>query len=212
MGWKRILVLGATGGTGRQVVEQAVAAGVDVTVVTRNPAKLSPAAQSVRTVTGDLLRNTSVLAAAVAGQDAVISTLGVGQSFTPHGLIRTTAPAIVGALQQRGVSRLIFMSAFGVGATRQDTPLLPRLFIATLLRRIYADKEAGEDAILNSRLDWTIVYPVGLTDGPKTGNYRVGERLSLSGFPRISRADVADFLLKQVDDRGFVRKGVLMAP
>ena len=212
MASKRILVLGATGGTGRQVVEQAVAAGVDVTVVVRNPAKLSTAAKSVRTLTGDLLRNTSVLTAAVAGQDAVISTLGVGQSFKPVGLIRTTAPAIVGALQQQGVSRLVFMSAFGVGATRQDTPLLPRLVIATLLRQIYADKEAGEEAILNSPLDWTIVYPVGLTDGPKTGTYRAGERLSLSGFPRISRADVADFLMKQVDDRGFVRKGVLVAP
>jgi len=208
---KRILVLGATGGTGRQVVEQAIAAGMDVTAVVRNPAKLSTVAQSVRTLTGDLLRNASVLTAAVAHQDAVISTLGVGHSFKSAGLIRTIAPAIVGALQQQGVSRLVFTSAFGVGATRQDTPLLPRLFIATLLREIYADKEAGEEAIRNSPLDWTIVYPVGLTDGPKTGTYRVGERLSLSGFPRISRADVADFLLKQVDDGRFVRKGVLVA-
>ena len=212
MASKRILVLGATGGTGRQVVEQAVAAGIDVTVIVRDPAKLSSPVQSIRVLTGDLLHNTAVLTAAVAGQDAVISTLGVGQSFKPGGLIRTTAPAVVAALQQQGVRRLVFTSAFGVGATRQDTPLLPRLFMATLLRRIHADKEAGEEAILNSPLDWTIVYPVGLTDGPKTGKYRAGERLSLSGFPRISRADVADFLLRQVDDPEFVRKGVLVAP
>ena len=76
---KRVLILGATGGTGRQVVEQAIAAGVDVTVVVRDPAKLSTAARSIRVFTGDLLRNTSVLAGAVAGQDAVISTLGVGR-------------------------------------------------------------------------------------------------------------------------------------
>ena len=208
----RILVLGATGATGRHVVEQAVAAGADVTVVVRDPAKLSPPVRPVRILTGDLLHQTAVLTAAVAGQDAVISVLGVGQSFKPGGLIRTTAPAIVGALQQQGVRRLIFTSAFGVGATRQDTPLLPRLFIATLLRHVYADKEAGEEAILSSLLDWTIVYPVGLTDGPRTGTYRAGERLTLSGFPRIARADVAEFLLKQVDDPGFVRKGVLVAP
>ena len=209
---KRVLILGATGGTGRQVVEQAVAAGVDVTAIVRVPAKLSPSVRSIRVLTGDLMHNTAVLTAAVAGQDAVISTLGVGQSFKPGRLIRTTAPAIVGAMLQQGVRRLVFTSAFGVGATRQDTPLLPRLFIATLLRQIYADKKAGEEAIRNSSLDWTIVYPVGLTDGPKTGTYRAGERLSLSGFPRISRADVAEFLLKQVHDPAFIRKGVLVAP
>ena len=99
-----------------------------------------------------------------------------------------------------------------MGQTHRDTPLLPRLFIATLLRDIYADKQAGEAVILASALDWTVVYPVGLTDGPRTGTYRVGERLSLSGFPRIARADVAELLLRELDDRSHVRKGVLVAP
>jgi uncharacterized protein YbjT (DUF2867 family) len=90
--------------------------------------------------------------------------------------------------------------------------LLPRVFIATLLRDVYRDKQVGEQAILASDLDWTIVYPVGLTDGPRSGRYRVGERLSLKGFPRISRGDVAEFLLRQVEDRTYIRKGVLIAP
>ncbi|TMQ69018.1 MAG: SDR family oxidoreductase, partial [Candidatus Eisenbacteria bacterium] len=67
-------------------------------------------------------------------------------------------------------------------------------------------------AIRSSSLDWTIVYPVGLSNGPRTGNYRVGQRLKLSGFPVISRADVADLLLKEVDDRSHIRQGVLIAP
>jgi putative NADH-flavin reductase len=176
----------------------------------RSPDKLPPGAS--RVVTGDLANDAAVLQTAVLGQDAVISTLGVGQSFKSGHLISQSAPVLVAAMRQHGVRRLVFMSAFGVGATRQDTPLLPRLFIATLLRDVYKDKQAGELAIVTSDLDWTIVYPVGLTNGLRTGRYRVGERLALRGFPRISRGDVADFLLRQVEDRSHIRKGVLIAP
>jgi len=208
---RRLLVLGATGGTGRQVVEQAIASGLDVTVLVRDPAKLPALARPVRVVTGDLLRDDTVLDRAVAGQDAVISALGLGQSFKSGGLIARTTPAMVAAMERHGVRRLVFTSAFGIGATRRDTPFLPRLFIATLLRDIYADKEAGEAAIARSTLDWTILYPTGLTNGPKTDAYRLAERLPLSGLPTVSRADVADALLRQIDDGQFVRKGVLVS-
>lgn len=210
MASRKLLVLGATGGTGRALVEQAVAAGLSVTVLVRRPDKSFP--DRVRVVSGDLLEDSTVLHAAVSGQDAVVSALGVGPSFTSGHLISRSAPAIVAAMRRHGVRRLVFTSAFGVGATRQDTPLLPRVFIATLLRDVYRDKQVGEQAILASDLDWTIVYPVGLTDGPRSGRYRVGERLSLKGFPRISRGDVAEFLLRQVEDRTYIRKGVLIAP
>jgi uncharacterized protein YbjT (DUF2867 family) len=208
---QRVLVLGATGGTGRHVVQQALEAGFEVAVLVRDPAKLSPAPPRVRVHIGDVLRDAAVLATAVANQDAVISTLGVGQSFKSGGLIGRSAPGLVAAMQVHGVRRLVFTSAFGVGATYRDTPLLPRVFIATLLRDVYADKQAGEAVIQASSLDWTIVYPVGLTDGARTGAYRVGERLALSGFPRIARADVAELLVRQVADRSHVRKGVLIA-
>lgn len=205
----KILVLGATGGTGRSLVSQAVAAVMDVTVVVRDPDKAPQGTR--RVMVGDLLRDPGVLHEAIPGQDAVISTLGVGQSFKPGHLIAQCTPSIVAAMRQHGVRRLVFTSAFGIGATRRDTPLLPRLFIATLLRDVYRDKEAGEQAILDSDLDWTIVYPVGLTNGPATGRIRAGERLSLRGLPRIARADVAAFLLGQVTDRSYIRKGVLLA-
>jgi putative NADH-flavin reductase len=209
---KKILVLGATGRTGSSLIEQADAAGYEVTAVVRDPDRLPPVSRAVRIVRGDLLSDSNLLETAVPGQDAVISALGVGQSFRSRRLISQSAPVIVAAMLRHGVHRLVFTSAFGVGATYNDTPLLPRLLIATLLRDIYADKEAGEQVILRSDLDWTIVYPVGLTDGPLTGQYRVAEHLDLRGFPHISRADVANLLLRQVEDISYVRKGVLVAP
>lgn len=208
---KRILVLGATGGTGRHVVEQAVGMGLAVTALTRTPAAGSATDRSIRVVTGDIRTETPDVRRAFENQDAIISALGVGQSFKSAGLIAQAAPLIVAAMREHGVRRLIFTSAFGVGPTWQDTPFIPRLFIKTLLRDVYADKAAGEEVIKKSGLDWTIVHPAGLTDGPRTGAVRVGERLKLSGFPRVSRADVAAVLLRQLDEPAFVGKSILVA-
>jgi len=160
---------------------------------------------------GDVIQDPATLNDAVRGQDAVISSLGVGQSFNPAGLIARAAPRIVDAMQRAGVRRLVFTSAFGVGPTWPDTPLLPRLFIRTLLRRVYADKTAGEAAIRQSPLDWTIVYPTGLTNNPRTGHARVGEHLPLRGFPSVSRSDVAAVMLRVIDDDTTIRKSLLIA-
>ncbi len=183
-----------------------------VTVFVRSPERLAVPPDRVRVVTGSLPDDEPALVRATQGQDVVISALGIGKSFTPNGLIARSAPVIVRAMESHGVKRLVFTSAFGVGPSWDSTPLLPRLFIRTLLRRVYADKELGEETIKRTGLDWTIVYPVGLTNGPRTGRYQVGERLGLRGFPTISRADVAAFLLTQIEDRSNVRKGVLIGP
>ena len=98
-----------------------------------------------------------------------------------------------------------------MGETRRQVPLGRRILIRLLLRHIYRDKELGEATLRASGLDWTLVYPTGLIDGPATGRCLSGEQLSLSGFPRIARADVADFLLTQIDDTTYVRKGVLIS-
>jgi uncharacterized protein YbjT (DUF2867 family) len=207
----RILVLGATGGTGREVVAQAVKRGLAVTVFCREPGTFESGSGNLRVITGSVTSDAAALAAAMRGQDAVISTLGVGKSFKSGGLIATGAANIVRAMTGAGIRRLIFTSAFGVGETYRDAPLLPRLFIGTLLKDVYRDKAAGETAIRAADLDWTIVYPTGLTDRPAAGKCRSGERLALHGVPTISRADVATFLLGQLDDANFVRKGVLIS-
>jgi putative NADH-flavin reductase len=211
MSVRRILVLGATGGLGRHVIEQADATGLELTALVRSPDKLPATARRLQVVTGDIRTDSPTIRHAFERQDAVISALGVGQSFKSGGLIAQAAPLIARAMHEHGIRRLVFTSAFGVGATWQDTPFVPRLFVKTLLRDIYADKAAGEEIIKNSGLDWTIVYPAGLTNGPRTGSTRVGERLTLSGFPRVSRADVAAVLLQQLDDEQFVRKSILVS-
>ena len=208
---RKVLVLGATGATGQQLIAQALEQGHTVTALVRDPRRLAITSDRLRVLTGNLLGDDLALTTAAHEQDVVISTLGVGKSFQSGGLIARSMPRIVRAMEEQGVHRLIVTSAFGVGATRRDVPLVPRIFIRLLLQDIYRDKEAGEATLQGSSLDWTVVYPAGLVDGPATGLYRAGERLPLRGFPRIARADVAGFLLAQIDDRTYVRKGVLVS-
>jgi putative NADH-flavin reductase len=206
---RKVLVLGATGGTGHQVVTQALQQGHTVTALVRDPGRLSVASDRLRVLTGSVTEDGS-LPTAVRGQDVVISALGVGKSFKSNGLIAASVPRIVRAMKAEGVRRLVFTSAFGVGETFRDVPLVPRLFIRTLLRDVYRDKNAGESQLVDSGLDWTLVYPTGLADRAATGRYRVGERLALRGFPSIPRGDVAAFLLAQIDDTTYLRKRVLI--
>jgi putative NADH-flavin reductase len=203
--------LGGTGGTGQQVISQALQQGHEVTAFVRSPQRLTITHDRLRVLAGSVTDDSPALADAVRDQNAVISTLGAGRSFKSGGLISQSMPRIVRAMEDHGVRRLIFTSAFGVGDTRRDVPLVPRLVIRLLLKDIYRDKESGEASLRGSSLDWTLVYPVGLVDGAATGHYRAGERLSLSGFPRIARADAAGFLLTQIDDPTYVRKGVLVS-
>jgi uncharacterized protein YbjT (DUF2867 family) len=207
----RILVLGATGLTGTQIVRQALAKGLEVTALVRDPRRLE-AKPALRVIAGDTVRDPESLHTAVSGQDAVVSALGVGKSFSPNGLIERSMRHLVAAMEAERVKRLVFVSAFGVGETWRDTPLVPRLFIRTLLRRVYEDKRAGEAILRRSGLEWTLVCPTGLTTKPGVRpNYRYGERLDLRGFPTVSREDVADFVLRQLTDRTFLHKEVLVS-
>lgn len=211
MAEKRVLVLGASGGTGQLVVAQALQRGMMVTAFVRDPSRLSIESDRLHVQVGDATVDDGPLTEAMRGQHAVISALGVGKSFKSGGLISQATPRIIRAMKAAGVGRIIATSAFGVGETRRDVPLIPRLFMSSLLRDVYRDKAAGDAQIKASSLDWTIVYPAGLADRPATGRYRVGERLSLSGFPTIARADLAGFLVDQVDDKRYVQKGVLVS-
>jgi putative NADH-flavin reductase len=151
----------------------------------------------------------AVLADAMRDQDAVVSALGRYRSS--DSLIQRSVPPILAAMQQHGVRRLIFTSAIGVGDAIHHVTLVPRLMARFMLKNIYADKVIGEDLIRRSGLEWTLVQPAQLTDGPLTGKYRAGERLTMSGVPKISRADVAHFVLRQLDDPAYVRKAAVLA-
>lgn len=208
---RKLLIVGATGGTGRQLVAQAIEAGHEVTAFGRDTGRIPIQHERLHRVAGTVTDDVAGLATAVRGHDAVISALGRGRSFRSTNLIQRSVPSILSAMRTHGVRRLIFTSAIGVGESVRDEPLPMRLFSGIMLRGIYADKVAGEALIRNSDLDWTLVQPVQLTDGPLTRTYRVGERLALRGMATIARADVAHFILSELDDRNYIKKVPLIA-
>ena len=207
----KLFVLGATGGTGRHIAAQALEAGHMVTVMARDLAKVMTRDQRLTVVGGDTTSGGAAMTTAMHGHDAVISAIGRGKTFQSDQLIQRSVPVILSAMQASGVRRLVFTSALGVGASYQHAPLLPKMFFNTLLRGIYADKLIGDDYIRQSGLDWTIVQPAALTDGPLTRKYRSGERLPLSGIPTISRADTAHFILDRIDDATTFGKTLILA-
>ena len=202
----KIAIFGANGPTGRELVRQALEAGHEVTAFVRDAQAFDLAHERLRVIVGDTLRDDGKVAEAVRGQDAVVSALGRRASFKSANLIRLSLQSIVSAMERGGVRRLVLVSAFGVGDSKRDAPLVPRIMYRLFLSDIFADKKAAEDDLRRSSVDWTVVYPVLLTNGPATGSYRVGERLELSGMPKISRADVAHFVLAHLDRRDYVRK------
>jgi len=203
---KRLLILGATGGTGLHLVSQALEAGNEVTAYVRDAAKLEVKHERLRVVVGPIADEASTFQEAVAGQHAVISTLGRGLSLQSEHVIERCVPPMLSAMKAHGVGRLIFTSAIGVGDAYSEAPLLSKLMIRVLLKDIYPDKLIGENLIRNSDLEWTIAQPAGLTNGRLTGRYRAAEHLRHRMVATISRADLAQFLLSQLEDRMYVRR------
>ncbi|MEU9668439.1 NAD(P)-binding oxidoreductase [Streptomyces bobili] len=189
----KLLILGATGPTGRHVVDLAVRSGDSVTAFVRDPAALGDLAERVTAVTGDATSQRDLADAAV-GHDAIVSALGRGNSVRADGLFTRASTAVTGAAREADVPRLVWLSSFGVGHTFGWSSSAQKLIYGTLLRSIYADKAIADESIRSSGLDWTVVYPTRLTDGPAKGTYRADDRLPMKGNPTISRADVAAFL------------------
>ncbi len=205
----RLLILGATGATGRNLLEQALAAGHEVTALVRNPARLTMTHARLAVAIGDATHSRA-LEGSMTGQQAVLSALGAGNSLR----LEVASPAIaalIPAMRARALKRVIFLSAFGVGETFAQASLLQRLAYRTVLRQIFADKAKADAMLRQSGLDWTLVYPTVLTNGARVGTYRVGERLAMTGLPKISRADVASFMLEQLSSAEWVRRTAVIS-
>jgi uncharacterized protein YbjT (DUF2867 family) len=114
-------------------------------------------------------------------------------------------------MEGQGVRRLLFLSAFGVGDTAPHAPWSLRIMIRLMLADIFADKAIAEEAVRHSALDWTILAPVMLTNGPATGRYRLGEQLEIRGFARMARTDVASAVLACIDDSNSLRKRCIVS-
>jgi uncharacterized protein YbjT (DUF2867 family) len=196
-----LVVLGATGRTGRLVVEQALAAGHTVTALVRSPEKLATGHSNLRVVAGQATE-TSAVSSALEGADAVISTLGGKGS-----VIADSTRAIVAAAPTTGVSRVVVLSTFAAERDRLDagTRLLTGIGMGAMLK----DKSAGEEMLRRSDLEWTIVYASLLSDGPASGSVVVlpdGAKRGLS--QKISRADLAAWMVEAATGAQYSRRSV----
>src|SRR5438309_11432926 len=196
-----LVVLGATGRTGRLVVEQALATGHTVTALVRTPEKLTLRDSSLRVLAGKATDSADV-ARALDGADAVLSTLGGGGS-----VIVDSTRAIVEAAHMTGVRRVVVLSSFFV--ERERLGAVPRLLTGVAMGAVIKDKTAGEQLLRQSDLDWTIIYASVLKDGPVSGSVEVlpeGAKRRISD--RISRADVAEWMVQAATSGHFSRRSV----
>ena len=201
----KFLILGATGATGSLLTDAALNAGHEVIALVRNPRKM-PERPGLHVIAGDA-RDARALTDATGKADALVSALGVGRTRSPDNLILDTTRAVISAAEQTGLRRVVFQSAFGVGASYPKSSNLMRLGYH-LAPAVFRDKAAGEQLLTATGLDWTLAYPGMLTNGPRTGDYRTGTDLRLSFTARVSRADVAEFMLAELRDNTHLRRAV----
>jgi uncharacterized protein YbjT (DUF2867 family) len=206
----KIVVLGATGRTGRLVVEQALMRGDEVVAYVRNPHGI--AANPGLGIAVGQLDDMLALTAAIDGADAVLVCLGThGKRMKKNvDLMQKSVPSIIRAMKNANVSRLVLESAYGVGDTVRTAGLIARIVYRTVVGAIYQDKERSEALLPGSGLKWTSVYPVILTDGPLADAVEVRlmtQVRKVGGLPKVSRANVARAMLDAArDDRTIGQK------
>ena len=198
----KLVIFGATGSIGRQVVNQALSQGHTVTAFAREASKVGIEHPNLRIALGDVMDPVSV-ENAIQGHDAVLVSIGAGRK----GTVRAEGTRkIISAMQKLGISRLICQSSLGVGDSRGNLNAFWKyIMFGLLLRPAYADHVRQEEHVRQSNLDWTIVRPGAFIDGERTGQYK-------HGFPdtdktlklKISRKDVADFMLRQLFDTKYL--------
>ncbi len=206
----KVLIIGGSRGVGKAVLESGLDRGHDITVLARYPEKIKSAGRQVQVVKGDAL-NKDDLKAAVKGQDAVCSCIGVPITFKPVSLFSTAAANLVEVMKTAKDQKFVAVTGIGAGDSKGHGGFLyDKIFKPVFLRTIYQDKDREEAIIRSSSLDWLIVRPAGLTNGPQTGTYRIIENLDGVVSKRISRHDVADFILNQLEHPSHFGQAVLL--
>lgn len=203
----RVAIFGATGKIGIETTKLTLEKGHQVTAFVRDHARMTVEHDRLVLVTGDVFDPESV-AQAVQEQDVVICALGSNDLKKTN--IRAEGTAnIIKAMKKHGIKRLLVVTAMGTGESWDTLSLVNKFFYATLLKSSREDHEAQETAVKESGLAWTIIRPSGLTDEPRTGVYEVGENI-LAKTSRIARADVADLIIKELEQNAWMRKAVIV--
>ena len=207
----RVLIIGASKGIGLETTRQALEAGHDVRALARSATAIAISNPSLEKMRGNALKTEDVEAALV-GVDVVIQTLGVGleELFRPVHLFSDATRVLIQAMKIQGVKRLICVTGYGAGDSRASISCLQRLPFQIVFGRACDDKSLQEQLIKESELDWTIARPGVLTSGPRTGHYQILSEASQWRNGIISRADVAEFLVRQIGDQTYIRKSPLL--
>lgn len=205
----KIAIFGGTGKTGIAVIQQAVAHGHDITVMVRTPEKIPTLPRAITVIKGDFSQMDQVHAT-IKGQDAVICTLGSRELYKNSGFRTMGTRAIVQAMQSQGVKRLVVMSSMGIGESWNHIPLFTKALFKLFMPAARADHEAQEQLVKASQLDWTIIRPSGLTDVPGVTTYEYAPQLTPKTL-RISRANVADLILKVIETRSHIREAITIS-
>ncbi len=206
----KLLIIGGSRGIGEALLESSVRRGFDVSVLARFPEKIAMDDSKAKIIKGDVL-NRDDLKSAIKGQDAVCSCIGVPITFKPVSLFSRAALNIVEVMEDNKDQKFIAITGIGAGDSKGHGGFLyDKIFKPLFLSTIYQDKDREEEIIQASKLNWLIVRPAGLTNGPQTGRYRVLEDLDGIVAKRISRMDVADFILKQIEQPDLFAKTVLL--
>ncbi len=205
----KLLIIGATGGTGRELVKQALELGHKITILVRNSEKVLTSHPSLQVINGNVL-NLKEVEQAVSGQDAVISSLGHKRFFIKTNILSEGTKNIIASMEKQNVKRFICITTLGINDSRFRLGLYYTLFtIPIILFFYFRDKSKQEKLIMNSKLDWTIVRPGQLTNSKLTGEYQVGNNVGNYFMTKtISRANVAHFILSQLCDKTFFHKKV----
>ena len=206
----KFLLIGATGGTGHEIVKQGLAQGHEVTALVRDPSKITVSDPHLHLVSGDILKPLEV-DAAMAGQGAVICSLGTGVTFKHVTLFSDGTQHLLDAMHKHSVRRIVCITGIGAGDSRGHGGFFyDRVIEPTLLHTIYEDKDRQEALLRHSDTDWIIVRPGQLSNDEATAKYRV--LLDLTGITvgKVARADVAAFVLQQLSRDDFLRKTPLL--
>jgi len=203
----KLLIIGGTGGTGRELIKQALEQGHSVTALVRNPEKVNTTHQQLNVVKGNILVYDNV-EKVVEGQDAVLSTLGHKRFLIYTTILSEGTKNIIKAMEKTNVKRFICVTSLGINDSRFKLGLYYTLFVIPFITFFYfRDKGKQEKLITNSNLDWTIVRPGQLTNGKKRGTYKHGTNVGNYILTKtISRADVAHFILSQLNSEVYLHK------